>query len=102
MGWFAGGDPAELVAPGEWERIRDLIGPLDYPGTVFGAAGQGGSVPDIAQRYARALALHHRDTVLPPGQHDQLPGPTGNGRAGTVRRPRRRRVTRTEQPDERL
>ncbi len=29
VGWFAGGDPAELVAPGEWDRIRDLIGPLD-------------------------------------------------------------------------
>lgn len=72
MGWFAGGDPAELVAPGEWERIRDLIGPLDYPGTVFGAAGADAAVPDIARRYARGLALHSRDTVLPPDQHEQL------------------------------
>ena len=72
MGWFAGGDPAELVAPGDWERIRDLIGPLDYPGTVFGVAGADATVPDIARRYARGLALHNRDRVLPPSQHDQL------------------------------
>src|SRR6266496_2811873 len=36
MGWFAGGQPAELVAPGDWDRIRAIMGPLDYPGTVFG------------------------------------------------------------------
>lgn len=73
IGWFAGGDPAQLVAPGDWERIRDLIGPLDYPGTVFGVAGADASMPDIARRYTRALALHGRDRVLPPGQHDELP-----------------------------
>jgi hypothetical protein len=31
MGWFAGGQPAELVAPQDWDRIRALMGPLDYP-----------------------------------------------------------------------
>ena len=36
MGWFAGGDPAELVPPADRERIRELMGPLDYAGTVFG------------------------------------------------------------------
>src|SRR5437773_12513453 len=36
MGWFAGGRPAELVAPSDWDRIHALMGPLDYPGTVFG------------------------------------------------------------------
>ncbi|MGQ0574064.1 MAG: gamma carbonic anhydrase family protein [Pseudonocardia sp.] len=73
MGWFAGGDPAELVAPDRWERIRELMGPLDYAGTVFGVGGSGNGMPDIARRYARSLALHSRDTVLPPGQHDRLP-----------------------------
>ena len=76
MGWFAGGNPAELVAPGEWERIRHLIGSLDYPGTVFGVGETDSIMPDIARRYARSLALHNRDTVVPPGQHDQLPPPT--------------------------
>lgn len=74
MGWFAGGDPAELVAPGEWERIRDRIGPLDYPGTVFGIGGTDNPMPDIARRYARSLALHHQDRILPAARHERLPG----------------------------
>jgi gamma-carbonic anhydrase len=72
MGWFAGGDPAELVPPSEHDRIRALMGPLDYAGTVFGVSGGDDAVPDIARRYARSLALHQRDQVLPPGQHARL------------------------------
>ncbi len=72
MGWFAGGDPAELVAPGDWQRIRALLGPLDYPGTVFGVGETDATMPDITRRYARGLALHARDHVLLPGQHEAL------------------------------
>ncbi|MFC5950061.1 gamma carbonic anhydrase family protein [Pseudonocardia lutea] len=79
MGWFAGGDPAELVAPGEHERIRELLGPLDYAGTVFGVGDTDTPMPDIARRYARSLALHHRDTVLLPSQHDVLPEESAEG-----------------------
>jgi gamma-carbonic anhydrase len=68
MGWFAGGRPAELVAPGDWDRIRAIMGPLDYPGTVFGV-GASSLMPDIARRYARGLALHHRDHILPDQRH---------------------------------
>jgi gamma-carbonic anhydrase len=68
MGWFAGGRPAELVAPGDWDRIRAIMGPLDYPGTVFGV-GASALMPDIASRYARGLALHHRDHILPDERH---------------------------------
>src|SRR5260370_21401689 len=68
MGWFAGGQPAELVAPGDWDRIRAIMGPLDYPGTVFGV-GASKLMPDIARRYARWLALHHRDHILPNRLH---------------------------------
>jgi gamma-carbonic anhydrase len=68
MGWFAGGHPAELVAPGDWDRIRAIMGPLDYPGTVFGV-GASSLMPDIARRYARGLALHHRDHILPDEHH---------------------------------
>src|SRR5207247_11220232 len=62
MGWFAGGQPAELVAPGDWDRIRAIMGPLDYPGTGFGVAASDTATPmsDVARRYARGLALHHR------------------------------------------
>jgi gamma-carbonic anhydrase len=70
MGWFAGGDPAEIVPPGDWDRIRELMGPLDYPGTVFGVSPTPGqsTMPDIARRYARALALHRYDDVVDPRQ----------------------------------
>jgi hypothetical protein len=66
MGWFAGGNPAELVAPTDWERIRSLMGPLDYPGTVFGVSTTPGEsmMPDIARRYSRALALHRYDEIV--------------------------------------
>jgi gamma-carbonic anhydrase len=71
MGWFAGGEPAELVPPGDWDRIRALMGPLDYPGTVFGVAASAASTPmsDVARRYARGLALHHRDHIIPDERH---------------------------------
>ena len=72
MGWFAGGDPAELVPPSDRDRIRELMGPLDYAGTVFGIGGTATPMQDIAQRYARALALHNRDVVLLPSQRDLL------------------------------
>ncbi|MFC5994607.1 gamma carbonic anhydrase family protein [Pseudonocardia hispaniensis] len=71
MGWFAGGDPAELIPPSDWDRIRELMGPLDYPGTVFGVShGPGGdsAMPDIARRYARSLAMHRYDEVYDGAQ----------------------------------
>jgi gamma-carbonic anhydrase len=72
MGWFAGGDPVELVPPDDWERIRTLMGPLDYPGTVFGVGGASGSsaMPDMARRYARGLAVHRYDAVYDGGRSD--------------------------------
>jgi len=72
MGWFAGGDPAELVPPGDWARIQAVLGPLDYLGTVFGVSQTDYSQPDIARRYARGLALHHSDHILTPAQHPRL------------------------------
>jgi gamma-carbonic anhydrase len=68
MGWFAGGDPAQLVPPGDWERISELSGPLDYEGTVFGVSEPRDESPtrQIAQRYARGLALHRYDQVVEP------------------------------------
>jgi carbonic anhydrase/acetyltransferase-like protein (isoleucine patch superfamily) len=71
MGWFAGGQPAELVPPGDWDRIRAIMGPLDYPGTVFGVgdSGAGSIMSGVARRYARGLALHHQDHIVPDERH---------------------------------
>ena len=70
MGWFAGGQPAELVPPDNWDRIRAIMGPLDYPGTVFGIGAGQARMPDIARRYARGLALHQRDNIIPDFGHE--------------------------------
>jgi gamma-carbonic anhydrase len=69
MGWFAGGQPAELVPPNDWDRIRAIMGPLDYPGTVFGVGADQALMPDVARHYARGLALHHQDHILPDYGH---------------------------------
>jgi gamma-carbonic anhydrase len=71
MGWFAGGRPAELVPPGDWDRIRAIMGPLDYPGTVFGVGDSDAAslMSGVARRYARGLALHHRDHIVPDERH---------------------------------
>jgi hypothetical protein len=77
MGWFAGGEPAELVPPGDWDRIHAIMGPLDYPGTVFGVGASDGrsGVSGMARRYARGLALHEKDHIVP----DQRHVPAGEG-----------------------
>jgi len=69
MGWFAGGDPAQLIPAGDWDAIAALLGPLDYPGTVFGVGENDRAMPDIARRYARGLAVHHRDNIVPDALH---------------------------------
>jgi carbonic anhydrase/acetyltransferase-like protein (isoleucine patch superfamily) len=66
MGWFAGGDPAELVPAGDWDRIRAIMGPLNYPGTVFGvgATDPSSRMSGMARRYARGLSLHEQDRIV--------------------------------------
>jgi carbonic anhydrase/acetyltransferase-like protein (isoleucine patch superfamily) len=70
IGWVAVGDPAQILPPGEHERIWAVQKTLDFPRTVFGldrpAEGQT-LMPDLTRRYARALAAHREDHVL--GQH---------------------------------
>ena len=80
MGWFAGGDPAELVPPSDRERIRELMGPLDYAGTVLGVVGGDG-------RGAR-----HRPPLHPqPRAAPARPGAPG----GPARQAGRRHARRT-------
>jgi carbonic anhydrase/acetyltransferase-like protein (isoleucine patch superfamily) len=70
IGWVAVGDPAQILPPGEHERIWAVQKTLDFPHTVFGLdrppEGQT-LMPDLTRRYARALAAHREDHVL--GQH---------------------------------
>ena len=67
IGWVAVGEPAEVLAPGEHERIWGLQEPLDFPGTVFGVErGPAGTMmPELTRRYAAALGAHLEDAELP-------------------------------------
>jgi carbonic anhydrase/acetyltransferase-like protein (isoleucine patch superfamily) len=67
IGWVAVGEPAEVLAPGEHERIWELQEPLDFPGTVFGVErGPAGTMmPELSRRYAGALGAHLEDAELP-------------------------------------
>lgn len=70
IGWVAVGDPAEILPPGEHDRIWAIQGPLDFPGTVFGLqrVPRGESImPALTRRYARALGTHAGDHEL--GHH---------------------------------
>ena len=67
IGWVAVGDPAQILPPGEHERIWAVQKPLDFPGTVFGLERppEGRSLmPELTRRYARALAAHRGDHIL--------------------------------------
>jgi carbonic anhydrase/acetyltransferase-like protein (isoleucine patch superfamily) len=66
IGWVALGDPAEILPAGDAEGIRAALGPLDYPGTVFGVkpAEAESMMPDAARRYTRGLARHRQDRIL--------------------------------------
>ena len=67
IGWVAVGEPAEVLAPGEHERIWGLQEPLDFPSTVFGIErGPAGTMmPELTRRYAVALGGHLEDAELP-------------------------------------
>lgn len=70
IGWVAVGDPAEILPPCEHDRIWDVQQALDFPGTVFGLArpGAGGSLmPELTQRYGRALGRHRDDRLVEEG-----------------------------------
>ena len=67
IGWVAVGDPAEVLPPGEHERIWELQEPLDFPGTVFGVerGPAGEMMPEMLRRYSGALGAHREDIKLP-------------------------------------
>lgn len=66
--WIAVGDPAQLLPAERHDEISAIQEPLDFPGVVFGmprAETDGNVLAQAAPRYARALARHADDTILP-------------------------------------
>jgi len=67
IGWVAVGDPAQILAPDEHEKIWAIQESLNFPRTVFGLerppAGET-IMPELTRRYARALNKHKDDRIL--------------------------------------
>jgi carbonic anhydrase/acetyltransferase-like protein (isoleucine patch superfamily) len=67
IGWVAVGDPAEILPPGEHEKIWQIQKSLDFPKEIFGLERweSGKSImPEIAHRYTAYLNRHRGDTIL--------------------------------------
>ena len=67
IGWVAVGDPAEVVPPGDHERIWAIQRELDFPRTAFGLprAPPQELMPEATARYAELFGRHRSDRVLP-------------------------------------
>ena len=66
IGWVAVGDPAEILPPGNHERIWAIQEPLDFPRRVFGLerAPAEAIMPEMTRRYGAALGEHRNDKIL--------------------------------------
>lgn len=69
IGWIAVGDPAEILPPGEHDRIWAIQKALDFPATVFGMgrAPTEQFMPEMTRRYSAALGRHASDRILQEG-----------------------------------
>ncbi len=68
IGWVAIGDPARILPPDRDDEITPRLRELSFAKYVFGVdrPADGGSImPAAMPRYARALARHRDDRVLP-------------------------------------
>ena len=63
VGWVAVGDPAQILPPGEHERIWEIQKPLNFPLTVYGFERHEASMEKITRRLSEALASHAGDLV---------------------------------------
>jgi len=61
IGWVAVGNPAQVLAPGEHERIWEIQKPLDFPLTVYGFERSEATMEKITRRLSEALASHVHD-----------------------------------------
>lgn len=68
IGWVAIGDPAEVLPPGNDDRITELLLEAHFARTVFGIDSQRREeiMPELTRRYSMALARHGEDRLLEP------------------------------------
>ncbi len=61
IGWIAVGSPAQILPPGEHEKIWELQKPLNFPLTVYGLERSHANMVKITRRLSRALGSHAND-----------------------------------------
>ena len=61
IGWVAVGNPAEVLPPGEHDRIWEIQRPLDFPLTVYGLERSEATMQKITRRLSEALGSHASD-----------------------------------------
>ena len=64
IGWVAVGDPAQVLPPGEHERIWSVQKPLNFPLSVYGLDRSEATMEKITSRVAEALGSHLADERL--------------------------------------
>ncbi len=67
IGWVAVGDPAQILPPGEHDRIWSIQQPLDFPQSVYGVerAAPGKTVmPEVMRRLSHLYGSHADDEVV--------------------------------------
>jgi len=63
IGWIAVGNPAQVMPPGEHERIWHIQRPLDFPLTVYGIERVEATTGKITHRLSEVLRSHAADKV---------------------------------------
>src|SRR5262249_10555700 len=61
IGWIAVGNPAQVLPPGEHDRIWHIQKPLDFPLTVYGFERDEATTRKITHRLSEVLRLHASD-----------------------------------------
>jgi carbonic anhydrase/acetyltransferase-like protein (isoleucine patch superfamily) len=63
IGWIAVGNPAQVLPPGEHERIWHIQKPLDFPLTVYGIERDEATTGKITHRLSEVLVSHASDEM---------------------------------------
>lgn len=66
IGWVAVGESAQILPPGEHERIWALQEPLNFPLTVYGFERCEATMKQITRRLSQALGSHASDRTSNP------------------------------------
>jgi len=63
IGWVAVGSPAQILPPGEHDKIWELQGPLNFPLTVYGLDRAEADMIKITRGLSAALGAHMDDEI---------------------------------------